>query len=91
MPYIRAERKNKKESSRSKGWVGFYNKEHPTGKEVVQLSLTNDFLTCFESMSIASHKAKVNIGNISKCCNRSGYRKSAGGFKWMFASEYFID
>ena len=39
----------------------------------------------FDSMIQAQRKTKIPISNISKCC--SGERKSAGGYKWIYADE----
>jgi len=90
MVYIRATRLKQKEIKRSKGWIGYYNNEHPTGKEVVQLNKNGDFLCVFESMSVAAFKTKVNITSISKCCNSKAHRNTAGGYCWRFASDYFV-
>lgn len=41
--------------------------------------------TIYYSLSEASRKTKIFVGNISKCCN--GIRKTAGGYIWRYANE----
>jgi len=58
-------------------------------KPVIQLNKDGTFVAEFESASDASRKTGINnVSNICKCCKgRKGY-KSAGGYKWVYKSEY---
>lgn len=61
-------------------------------KPIVQLTKDLKFVSEFESQTIASQSTGVNYSDISACCNKK--RKSAGGFVWLFKSDYnnkFID
>jgi hypothetical protein len=51
-------------------------------RSVIQLSLDNEILGDFYSMTIAGKTLSVSLGNINSCCNNK--RKTAGGFKWKY-------
>jgi len=53
-------------------------------KPVIQLSLNGEYIQQFNSMINAEEQ--TGIISISSCCR--GKIKSAGGFKWMYKSEY---
>lgn len=46
--------------------------------EIEMLSIDGDYIDKFQSISEASRKTGINIGNISRCCN--GGCKTAGGY-----------
>ena len=56
--------------------------------DIIQLNLDGDYLNTYKS----GYEAAQGVGNpklnsgIIKCCR--GYRKTAGGFKWMFKDDY---
>lgn len=52
-------------------------------KVVLQKDLYGNVLCKYDSLSNASRKTGINLGNISSCCN--GRTASAGGFMWCFA------
>lgn len=55
--------------------------------EVVQLSkIDGSLVKVFDSMILAEKETKISQKHISRCCNKK--RKSAGGFCWMFYSDY---
>ena len=56
-----------------------------TSKAVVQYSLDDIQIKIWPSATSASKKLNINIVCISRCCN--GVGKTAGGFKWRFATE----
>lgn len=56
---------------------------------VEALDLSNGYTCVYPSMSEASRRTGINIGNISRCCN--GSCKSAGGFVFKkYMSEEMI-
>lgn len=48
--------------------------------EVEMFSCEGEIISKFNSMSEASRKTGINMGNISRCCN--GHCKTAGGYVW---------
>lgn len=60
------------------------NRSRRNNKPVVQLSINNQFIKKYNSISDA-HRA-TGINNIGLCC-RENYRTS-NNFKWMFLSDY---
>lgn len=52
---------------------------------VVQLDLSNTYITKFNSLTEAEKATGIPHQNISKCC--SGKLKTAGGFKWRYINE----
>ena len=48
--------------------------------EVEMFSFDGKIVSKFNSISEASKKTGINIGNISRCCN--GHCKTAGGYVW---------
>jgi DNA-directed RNA polymerase subunit M/transcription elongation factor TFIIS len=57
-------------------------------KSVVQLSLNGEFIREWESVTEASKSLFIKTrSHISCVCN--GKRKTSGGFKWMYAEEYY--
>lgn len=57
-------------------------------KKVVQLSKEGFFIREFENASQASKILKIERSKICSICNHYPQRQTAGGFKWLFASEY---
>lgn len=55
-------------------------------KPVIALTLDGNFYGEFESIKVAEQQ--LNTSNISAVCR--GVKKSAGGFKWMYKSEYIM-
>lgn len=63
---------------------GIYGKEHPNSKKVNQYDKQNNLLNVYDSVTEASKKTGICLQSISQnCCKK---RKSAGGFKWEYAS-----
>jgi hypothetical protein len=54
-------------------------------KKVLMLSLDNEPLLWFDSMTEASKMCEINLGNIVQCCK--GKRKTAGKYKWKYYKE----
>ncbi|WP_412758660.1 NUMOD1 domain-containing DNA-binding protein [Niallia alba] len=57
-----------------------------SSKEVIQLSLNNEFIGYFKSISEASRSTKININNIIRVCNKK--QKSTRGFNFVYKIEY---
>lgn len=57
----------------------------PNVKAVVQCSLDDIVITIWPTMSTASKELGINLGLIGRCCK--GYVKTAGGFKWRYATN----
>jgi len=57
-------------------------------KAVIQLTLTNDFIKEWDSV-ISASKAFNNLKHIDGVCR--GERKSAGGYKWKYKEDYYIE
>ena len=57
-------------------------------KPVVQLTLDGEYIDEFESIQEASRITGVAKTTIGYVCNGDKYRKSAGGYIWVFKSNY---
>ena len=53
---------------------------------IVQLSLEGKYIRSYESSMDAEREGGFHQGNIINCCK--GKRKSHGGYKWMYLSEF---
>lgn len=54
-------------------------------RPVNQYSMDGAFIATYESAAEAARKTGVNQGNISRCCLKRKWFRSAGGFIWEFA------
>lgn len=45
------------------------------------------FLDHYKSIRLASRMMNTNFNSLRRCCNNK--QKSAGGFKWMYSSDYY--
>lgn len=55
-------------------------------KQIVQLSMSGEYINTFKSAMEASRKTGINNSKISAVCK--GRRKSCGGFKWVLLKNY---
>lgn len=53
--------------------------------KVVQLSLLNEIIKVYNSISDAERELCIDSSSISKCCKNKA--KTAGGFRWMYYNE----
>lgn len=67
----------------SKTKSGKLGKDCPNSKQIVQLTLGDDYIKTWDCMHDVERKLGYSQGNISKCCR--GKRKSANGYKWCYA------
>jgi hypothetical protein len=67
--------------------IPIYNSNHNgENKAIVLLTLNNEFVKEFKSMSEAYKETNIPISLISRCCNK--IRRSTNGFKFIFKNEY---
>ena len=57
-------------------------------KTVIQLTLDGQFVKKWEAVIKASKELNITGSGISFCCNPNHYRKSAGGFIWVYEKDY---
>lgn len=63
-------------------YIEFYDNK----RKIVQLSLDNDLVKIWSSMTEISNNTNIKHSNISKVCQ--GQRNETGGFKWMYKEDY---
>lgn len=54
--------------------------------EVVQLSTESEYVKTWKSIREAERNLKIDRSSIIKVCKQK--QKTAGGFKWIYKSEY---
>lgn len=69
-----------------KHWLGKYGVEHNRSKSVIQLTKYGQFIRKWEATRDVERELGINHRTISECCK--GIRKSAGGFHWVYATDY---
>lgn len=57
-------------------------------RPVVQLNKDGSFVNEYESISEACRITGITYTTIQEVCNKVGYRKSAGGFVWVYKENY---
>lgn len=57
-------------------------------KPVIQLTKSNDYIREWRSTSEANRELNIDKSLIQKCANGKPHYNSAGGFKWIYKSEY---
>ena len=67
-----------------------YNKPRHGEKQVVQLTMDNQFIFEYNSVIEASKTTGINQGTIISVCKGRPKRVTAGGFKWMYKEDYEI-
>ena len=58
------------------------NNKNKSWKSVSQFSLNDEFISSYQSITIASKSLNINASGISSACN--GIQKTAGDFKWKY-------
>lgn len=89
-------RKKQSDSHKGKVWTDEQMKKmsgenhfnYGTGKHVIQLSIDAEYIIEYISANEAYKITGINVSSILQCCNHKKWRKTAGGFKWMFKDEY---
>ncbi|RHW38204.1 hypothetical protein D1B33_04765 [Lysinibacillus yapensis] len=54
--------------------------------KIVQLTINDEFLKCWDSLTEAANELKLNHTGISNVCR--GKLKTSGGFKWKYLRDY---
>ena len=70
----------------NKPWLGKFGAEHHSSISIVQLTLDGKFIKKWSCAAEVKRELGINSSSIIQCCK--GKLKSAGGFKWMYASDY---
>jgi hypothetical protein len=55
-------------------------------RQIVQLSINNEFIRCWNSIKEASESVNVGANAIQNCC--VGRTKVTGGFRWVYKENY---
>ena len=70
----------------SKPMLGKFGVDCPTSISIVQLSKDGQFIKKWGATREVERELGINHSNIALCCK--GKRKSAGGFRWVYATDY---
>ena len=57
------------------------------GKPVAQYTKKFDFIKVYPSITTASNETKINLSQISLCCQKRKHRNTAGGYIWRYYNE----
>lgn len=76
----------RKHKSENNGMFGKLGSEHNCSISIVQLTLDGQFIKKWAAASEVERELGINRSSIIQCCK--GKRKSAGGFKWMYLSDW---
>lgn len=63
--------------------------KHPKSLCVIQMDRENNFINKYISLSDAEKHIGIGNSHISQACR--GIRMTAGGFKWMYAKDYYAN
>ena len=66
--------------------LGKFGSEHNASIPIVQLTLDGQFIMKWSCSMEAKRKCGIDQSHITKCCR--GKLKSAGGYKWMYLSDF---
>lgn len=78
---------SKKHYSDNAAMLGKFGAEHNSSISIVQLTKDGKFIKKWTCSYEVQRELGINQSAITKCCR--GKQKTAGGFRWMYASEYF--
>ena len=65
---------------------GKFGDDNHSSISIVQLSLDGQFIKKWAAAAEVERELGISHQSIAKCCR--GYYKSAGGFRWVYASEF---
>lgn len=74
-------------NAHNKTMLGKFGADCPNSIAIVQLTLDGQFIRKWSCGWEVQRELGIFQTNITACCR--GRNKSAGGFKWMYASDYF--
>ena len=58
-----------------------------TRKRIYQCSTNGDIIKLWDGIGLAARALNIPGQQISQCCNKTKYRKTAGGYIWKYESE----
>ena len=76
----------RKHNSESQWCRGKFGDDNPTSISIVQLTLDGQFIKKWACAREVERELGIANQSITKCCQ--GKQKSAGGFKWMYLSDW---
>ena len=76
----------RKHMSENAAMLGKFGAEHIRSIPIVQLTLDGQFIKKWCAAMEVQRELGIKVQNISHCCR--GKCNSAGGFKWVYASDY---
>lgn len=76
----------RKHMSENAAMLGKFGAEHNRSVSIVQLTLDGQFIRKWPAGNEVERELGISNSNINKCCR--GKLNSAGGFKWMYATDY---
>ena len=77
---------SRKHYSENNGMLGKFGAEHPNSIPIIQLTLEGQFIRKWGAAREVECKLGIDHSRIIKCCK--GKVKSAGGFRWMYYSDW---
>lgn len=78
---------NHKLAGKNNPMYGKRNEQNPRARKVVQLTKDGTFIKEWQCIKIAGVELNICATNIVMCCRK--IYKSAGGFIWIYADEYY--
>ena len=78
---------SRKHNSENNWCRGKFGAEHHRSIQIVQLTLDGKFIKKWSATMEVERELGIQHTNITACCR--GKKKYAGGFRWIYASEYF--
>lgn len=69
-----------------KSMLGKFGAEHPNSVSIIQLTKDGVFIKKWPAAREIRRELGMSNSNIIQCCK--GKRNSAGGFKWVYATDY---
>lgn len=69
-----------------KSMLGKFGKDHHLSISVVQLTKLNEFIKSYDGVRVAERNTNIDRSCIIKACK--GIQKTAGGYKWMYKTDY---
>ena len=77
---------SRKHKSENSAWLGKFGADCPTSKPIVQLSKDGKFIRRWSAAMEVKRELGIHNVHITACCK--GKRNFAGGFRWVYATDY---
>lgn len=77
---------NNYKTNHPKYWLGKFGADNASSVSVVQLTLDGTFIKKWYCVTDVQRELGIFRSSIAKCCQ--GLQKSAGGYRWFYASDY---